>query len=130
MITRVRLLCLMCAGVIVAGCGPDPGNSNQRNRWGATNEMETYLTETIETIEHPTYVGEYDPAPDQLQGACYSLMQNENIAGTPLEEKAKQMVALEQKIHDVYNSPEASKETLLAVCKEMEALLAEIREEL
>jgi len=132
MINRVHLLSvsLLCAVVFLVGCGPSRDSTDVNDRYGAFNEMESELQSLRSTLaDDSPYDGSYDPAEDQLGSAIGYLKRNKDLPAE-LKPRADELFALELKIHDVYNSPEASKESLRAVVEEMQAIIDDMKDEI
>ena len=132
MINRVHLLSvsLLCAVVFLVGCGPSRSSTDVNDRYGAFNHVEDELRSLKMTLE-PTssFNGSYNPIEDQLGSSIHYLHVNEDLP-EELKPMSQQLKDLELKLHDVYNSPEASKESLMAVVVEMEAIIEKMKETL
>jgi hypothetical protein len=100
------------------------------NRFGQFNRLEEELNSLRQTLSpESSYQGQYDPVEDQLGSAIGYLTNNENLS-EELRDQAKELFKLEKYMHDLYNSPDASKESLLAVVDEMQAIVDSIKEQL
>lgn len=129
MINRVHLLSVsfLCTAVLLVGCGPSKTSTDVNDRYGAFNHLEQELASLKSTLApESSYTGNYDPVEDQLGEACSMLAKNENIP-EELRPQLKELVTLERYLHEVYNSPEASKENLMAVVYEMEAIIENVK---
>ena len=118
----------MSAVLLLAGCGPSKSSSDVNNRYGSFNHLESELTSLRQTLSPDSnFNGTYNPIEDQLGSACSMLAKAEDVPDE-LRSEVERLPGLEKKLHEVYNGPDASKEAMMAVVDEMQAIIDKIKE--
>jgi len=130
MINRVHLMSVsvLSAVLLLAGCGPSKSSSDVNNRYGSFNHLESELNSLRATLApESNFNGTYNPIEDQLGSACSMLAKAEDVP-EELRSEVERLPGLEKKLHEVYNGPDASKESMMAVVDEMQAIIDKIKE--
>ncbi len=124
MINGLRLTGFLCTVVSLVGCDFIGGNSREsmdtRTYYGAFNMIVSEVEDLQFQVNVDTYKGRNNPVEDQLGAAIHAFMTNEDVKGTPLEAEAQKLADQEQKIVEIWKSPDGSVEKIRAAAKEMQ----------
>ncbi len=124
MINGLRLTGILCTVVLLVGCDVIGGSSSEsmdtRTYYGAFNMIESEVENLVFQVNVDTFKGRNNPVEDQLGAAIHAFKTNEDVKGTPLEAEAQKLADLEQKIVEIWKSPDGSVEKIRAAAKEMQ----------
>ena len=116
----------LCIIVLLTGCFESKTSGDPRGFYGSFNIVKQEIQLLKSTIDNQNWYGQNNPVDDQVQSAIKALMINTDVAGTPIEAEAKKLYELEAKLHEVYRSPDATKEKMQEVADEMWAIVEKI----
>jgi len=124
MINGLRLTAFLCTVVSLVGCDFFGGSSRKtmdtRTYYGAFNMIVSEVEDLQSQVNADTFKGRFNPVEDQLGAAIHAFMTNEDVKGTPLEAEAQKLADQEQKIVEIWKSPDGSVEKIRAAAKEMQ----------
>ena len=116
----------LCVIVLLTGCFESKTSGDPRGFYGSFNNVKMEVESLKLTIDNDNWYGQNNPVEDQVQSSIKALMINDDVVGTPIEAEAKKLYELEAKMHQVYRSPDATKEKMQEVADEMWAIVQKI----
>lgn len=122
-----RLMGFLCTVFLLVGCGESRTSMDTRSYYGAFNMIVSEVDNLDQQVNAENYRGQSNPIEDQLGSAIHAFMRNADVKGTPLEAEAQKLADQEQKILEIWNSPDGSVEKIRAVVKEMQEQLEHMK---
>lgn len=116
----------LCVIVLLTGCFESKTSGDPRGFYGSFNNVKQEVRNLKSTVDNENWYGQNNPVEDQVQSSIYALMTNDDVVGTEIEPEAKKLYELEAKVHQVYRSPDATKEKMQEVVNEMWAIVEKI----
>ena len=127
MINGLRLTGVLCTVFLLVGCGESRTSMDTRSYYGAFNMIAAEVVNLEQEVHSKNYHGQHNPIEDQLGSAIHAFMRNEEVKGTPLEAEAQKLADQEQKILEIWHSPDGSVEKIRDVVKEMQEQVAHMK---
>jgi len=120
MIKGLHLTAILCAVLLLVGCGESRTSMDTRGYYGAFNMIVSEVDNLSQQVNSEHFRGQSNPVEDQLGSAIHAFMRNEDVKGTPLEAEAQKLADQEQQIQEIWSSRNGTVERIREVVKEMQ----------